>query len=88
MQGLHVSYIEKQKPHSAACGFAQRKKAARGSCGFCTTSLITPPVCTSDPIYFIETEKMIQYSIQMYLAIMQVPKALVRRDCPNLGMGK
>jgi hypothetical protein len=46
MQGLHVSYIEKQKLHSAACGFAQRKKGLgatfcrKDSSGGCVPSYV------------------------------------------------
>jgi hypothetical protein len=39
MQGLDTAWIGNQKPHGAACGFAQCTKSRMRPCGFCATYL-------------------------------------------------
>jgi hypothetical protein len=47
-----------------------------------------PLECITDPIYLVERPKSITYPAGMHSEIIQVPKVPVRRDYPNLGVGK
>ncbi|KAF8132238.1 hypothetical protein K438DRAFT_1787942 [Mycena galopus ATCC 62051] len=75
--------VESEAGRGAGKKLVQKWKSDTGRC--CPSLNLLAAI---NSIYFVERGKMIQYSVQMYSAIIQVPKALVRRDCPNLGVGK